>query len=304
MKILGMDNGYNFTKSSKDVCILSTVKRGYDDINNVIQVQIGTNEYVVGESNGEYVADADKLKDQSSREILEVCTLTTIGLSYPGENFIEVSIVAGLPIAYYTKQKEEFKNMLEGLSKKIFINKVGKEQTIKIKQALIYPQSAGLIFKKAQELKEESSLVIDIGGGTWDVSQFNGLKLVEKATYQEGMLILYSRLAQYLNSNYYTKYAAADLYKLIKRGYFTAAGEKQSTDILKSLIENHVRAVMVDIKRDFDLGNVDNVFLIGGGADELSELIKKEHIPNALLEENSQQTNAECFEIMGKMKWN
>ena len=193
------------------------------------------------------------------------------------------------------------KYMMENLSEKIYINEVGIEQTIKVNEVLVYPQSTGLVFKKANELKLESSLIIDIGGGTWDISQFNGLKLEKKATYQEGMLVLYEKIAQFLNSNYYTNYEPSEIYKLLNRGFFTAAGEKKSMDVVKNIVVDHVNSIMTKITRSFDVISVDNIFLIGGGAKELALYIK-EHLPNAELIDNSQFTNAECFEIMGKMK--
>lgn len=302
MKLLGLDNGYNFTKTSEGVSILSTIKHGIDDINtNVLQVKVGNNDYIVADEDGTYIADADKLKSEEAKELLRVCTLTAIGLSYPEESFIEVEVVAGLPVDYFTNQKEELKSILEKINEKIYINTVGKEQRIRITKATIYPQSVGVVFNKAKEVKNESSLVIDIGGGTWDISQFDGLKMTKKRSYSEGMLILYSKIAQYLNANYYTKYNTSDIYSLIERGYFTASGEKHSINVVDSIIKDHVRKVLTDIKRDFDSNNVDNLFLIGGGVSQLEQLLKAE-FPTAIIEENSQMANAKCFELMGQMR--
>lgn len=302
MKLLGLDNGYNFTKTSEGVSILSTIKHGVDDINtNVLQVKIGKKDYIVADENGTYVADADKLKSEESRELLKVCTLTAIGLSYPEESFIDVEVVAGLPVDYFSNQKDELKNILENINEKIYINTVGKEQKIRITKATIYPQSAGVVFSKAKQVKGETSLVIDIGGGTWDISQFDGLKMTKKRSYSEGMLILYSKIAQYLNSNFYTKYNTSDIYALTERKYFTVAGERKDINVVNNVVENHVSKVITDLKRDFDTTNVDNIFLIGGGAKPLYELLKKS-FPNAILELEAQMANAKCFELMGQMK--
>lgn len=303
-KILGLDNGFKATKTSKKISICSTIEKRVDDINEVLQVKIGDDNYVVGEPDGVYIADADKLKTEENKENLKVCTLTAIGLSYPTETFIEVNLIVGLPVGFFTKQKEEFKKMMESISEKVYINKLGIEQTIQVKKALVFPQSAGLIFKKAQEsdrIKKETSLVIDVGGGTWDVSQFDGLKLVKKATYQNGMLILHSQIAQELNSKHYTKFKTSNIYDLIIRGFFTVEGEKKSMSEVDHLINDHVSEAAINIKRDFDVNNVDNIYLIGGGAVEVKPFLDK-YINNIELEKNSQFINAECFELMGKMK--
>ncbi|MFR2529794.1 MAG: StbA protein [Clostridium paraputrificum] len=300
INIMGLDNGYNFTKSSEGVTFLSTIKEGHDFYNNVLEVKIGEKNYIVGESNGEYVVDSDKLKSEAGKELLKVTTLTAIGLSYPEEKFIEVNLVGGLPVAYFSKQKEDFKKLLKELDGSIIkINKLGYKQTIKINDILIFPQSTGLIFEK--NIKDESVLVIDIGGGTWDISQFNGMKLEKKATYTDGMLVLYSKIAQYLNSTYYTKYLASDIYSLINRGYFTAEGKKHSIDVIEDIIREHTRQVLTQLKRDFDTTNVDNIFVIGGGAKELISYIK-ESIPSVILEKNAQFNNANNFKLIGEMK--
>lgn len=302
MKLLGLDNGYNFTKTSEGVSILSTIKHGIDYINtNVIQVLIKDKNYIVADENGTYIADADKLKSKESRELLKVCTLTSIGLSYPEETFIDVEVVAGLPVDYFSNQKDEFKALLESFNEKITINSIGREQKIRITKATIYPQSAGVVFSKAKQVKGETSLVIDIGGGTWDISQFDGLKLTKKRSYSEGMLILYSKMAQFLNSEFYTKFNTSDIYALTERRFFTVAGERKDISVADEVIENHVSKVITDLKRDFDTTNVDNIFLIGGGAKPLYELLKKA-FPNATLEAEAQMANAKCFELMGQMK--
>lgn len=299
-KILGIDNGYNFTKTSMGTSFLSTVKEGHDDYNTVLEMEFDGKNYILGESNGEFIADADKLKSESGKTLLKLTTLAAIGLSYPEEKFIEVNIVAGLPVAYYSKQKDDFKKFMKELDGSVItLNKLGFKQTIKIDEVLIFPQSAGIIIEKS--IREESSLVIDVGGGTWDVSQFSGLKLVKKATYGEGMLILYSNLAQYLNSNYYTKYNATDMYDLLKRGYFTAEGQKQSTSILDPMIKEHVTNVMTQIKRDFETTNVDNIFGIGGGIEEVEEYILKD-LPAMKTQKDSQFNNVKNFALIGKIK--
>lgn len=302
MNILGLDNGYNFTKTSMGVKILSTIKNGVDDINkDILQVNVNGTDYIMDEANGRYVADADKLKTEESKEVLKVCSLVAIGLSYPGETNIEVEIVAGLPVDFFSRQKEEFKKELESYNDTIFINKLGKEQHIRVVKATIFPQSAGVVFQKAKELKNTTSLVIDIGGGTWDISQFDGLKMVKKRSYQEGMLVMYSKIAQYLNTNYYTSFNSNDIFDLMRKGFFTADGQKVNINVVDHIIKDHTNKIITDIKRDFDPGSVDNKFLIGGGTVEVGELVKLA-FPGAIIEADAQNANAECFEFMGRMR--
>lgn len=299
--ILGLDNGYNFTKTSKGIVFCSAIRKGQDYINESHQIEIQGEHYIVGEKMGSYIADSDKLKTPQSREIVKVCSQTAIGLSYPHDEFIELDLVVGCPIAYFSQQKDEMKKLMQELSGEIYIKEIGKKQTITIHEVLVYPQGIGVVFKHSSELANETSLVIDIGGGTWDVAQFDGLKLTQKATYQDGMLILYEKIAQYLNATHYTEYEACEIFSQIDKGYFTVYGEKKSMDEVKPIIEQHINDVMTKIKRSFAVTSMANVFLIGGGADSMASYIKQ-HIPNVHVEKNNQFTNAECFEYMGSLK--
>lgn len=301
--ILGLDNGYHFTKTSETVKFLSTIEEGHDDYNNdILEISVGSKNYIVGEPRGEYIVDADKFKSDEGIELVKITSLAAIGLSYPHEKFIELTVVGGLPVNYYSNQKEDYIKTIKELDgTKFKINKVGFEQTVSIKDVLVFPQSVGVVFEK--NLGKETSLVIDIGGGTWDVSQFNGYKMEKKATYREGMLILYSKIAQFLNSTYYTQYTANDIYDLIERGYFTVDGEKQSMSVVNNIIKNHVATVVANIKRDFEVSSVDNTILIGGGAKALLKYVKN-ILPQAQIDDDIIFSNASNFKLIGMLKLN
>ncbi|NFA43398.1 ParM/StbA family protein [Clostridium botulinum] len=303
VKIIGIDNGFKFTKTSElDTCFGSTIINKVDNINDVIQCGINGVNYVVGEENGHYIADADKLKTDENKENLKVCTLTAIGLSYPREAFITAKIVVGVPVSYYDKQRVEFKDMMMKLNDNIFINKVGFEQTIKINDVLVYPQSAGWVFVNPERSKNSVSLIIDIGGGTWDVSLFHGLKMVKHKTYRNGMKILDSILAQYLNTNYYTNYSEYQIHGLRKKGMFTVDGQKVSIDVLDEPTNEFIIDIMGDLKTQFNPESADNVILIGGGAEVLENNIR-EYIPHIEVEPNAQFKNAMWYKKMGEMQW-
>lgn len=300
MKILGLDNGYSSTKTSEAVCILSTVEKGHDDYNNVLEISINGENYIVGEPTGQYIVDADKFKTDAGIELLKVTTLAAIGLSYPEESVIDVNVVAGLPVAYYADQKEDLEKLLKDLDGScIEINKIGKKQVIKINKVMILPQACGIIIEKNK--KNESSLVIDIGGGTWDVAQFDGLKLVEKATYEEGMLVLYSAIAQMLNSKHYTNFKEYHIQNIIERGFFTVGDSKKGIEEIEEYLDREVRKIVSTIKRNFNTNDVDNFYLIGGGALALKEYVRK-YFPAIEVEENCQFTNVNSFAFMGELK--
>ncbi len=301
MDILGLDNGYNFTKTSEEVKFLSSIRKGHDVYNDdTLEIEVDGVNYIIGEKDGTFIADGDKLKTKEGKLNLQITTLAAIALSFKDKDIIDVTPVVGTPVAYYEDQRDPLYNIIKELDgKAVCINKLDKKQIIKIKDVLVFPQSAGVVFKK--RLGKENSLVIDIGGGTWDVSQFEGYKLVKKATYPEGMLILYSNIAQYLNNKYYTNYDSSDIYDLIHRDFFSVEGEKKSMKEVEPIIREHTLKVLTKIKRDFDINGVDNRIAIGGGAEEVKDILIEE-IKNIEIEKRADFTNAETFKFIGTLQ--
>lgn len=300
--ILAVDNGFHMTKTSTGLRFYSTIRKGEDVINKEsMQIKVNGESYIVGESDGEYISDADKLTSESSKTNLIMCTLAAIGMSHPNEKFIDVILAVGTPVSLFSKQKDDLKKLMENLPTEFYINKVGHNQTLKISNVIVYPQGIATVFKNYKAIQDTNSMVIDVGGGSVDVSEFDGLKVTNKATYFDGMLPLYEKISQYLNSNYYTNFSADQIYKLIERKYFTVMGDKVSMDVIDHIIESHVQELMTKINRSFSIRNVDNLYLTGGGAKQLLLHIQK-YVPNIQLEQDAQFSNATGYEYMTKIK--
>lgn len=299
--MLGLDNGYMYTKSSEGVMFMSTVKKGKDiDINkDTLQVNIDGEDYIVGSVDGSLVADNNKIDSL----VTEICTFTAIANSFPDSTFIEAEVIVGLPVSYYSKQKDAFKQKLLNYGMKRV--KIGEHhsQDVKIVKVDVFPQSAGVVFLNAKDLKNDDTFVIDIGGGTVDCSYFKGLKLIDKATYPKGMISLYSQLVQKINNDHETNFDKLDLDEKFQKGYINTP--KGKIDIVKMYEEdfiNHIDKLTTDIKYDFKtISNMDHILVIGGGGIRLFDKLKKP-FPNAKLIDNAQFSNAIAFKYMGEMK--
>lgn len=299
--IIGLDNGYAFTKTSEGTMFRSTIKKGKDiDINtDTINVNINGIDYVVGAEDGEYVADNNK----TDSLVTEICTFAAIAKSFPDMPMIDADLVVGLPVQYYSSQKEAFKEkMLSYGSKRVSIGKTS--QDIRIKSVLVYPQSAGVVFLNAKDVKNDDSLVIDIGGGTVDVSHFHGLKLMDKATYPLGMLTLYSNLVQKIVSENDVNVEAYQMFDKLKKGYITTKTGRidlNSTEY-QNVIDTHATKIANEIKTKFkNFDTMDNTYVIGGGGMQLFNRIEH-HFNNSILVDNAQFVNANAFKFMGEMK--
>ena len=302
-KTIAVDNGFGVTKSSvNDVKFKSTVKKGEDIYNDtVMQVKFNDENYIVGESNNGYIVDADKLSTEWNRLHLTIATLTSIGLSFDKEKDITTHIALGTPSQYYSTQRDGMAELFKDTEFKIYINKVGFEQRIKIENVLVLPQALAPILVSEEYLKSRVT-VIDIGSGTVDVAEVVKGKLIRTLTLEKGCMKLYSKIAQQLNSEYNTKYSADDIIDLISDDHFIANGEQHvMSSYMDSILAAHVDEVMRDIKQaDFDLLGT-KVVLIGGGAVLLEKHFKK-HIKHAKKIFLPQMSNVTSFHEILKSK--
>jgi plasmid segregation protein ParM len=284
--IIGVDVGYTYTKTAtkdgEDI-FRSTIKEGSLDINKSIVIEYQGREYTIGER-GSYSVDLNKTQD----ETFLLCLYTAIAKAMR-YNSDEIDLVTGLPVAYYSKQKQFLKDSLEG--KDIFIKLNDRHKVFNINKCLVFPQSAGL-FTLYPELFEHDALVIDIGGMTVDVSYFEGLKLVKYATYPMGMLKLYGEIIQAINSEHAVNLELLDAEKIIQEGIEIDG----SAANIESIIQKHTEDILRPIKLEFPYKTTQKVF-IGGGAAALSE-----YLPGPVKNE-SIFDNAKAFYKIGVEKF-
>jgi plasmid segregation protein ParM len=268
--IIGVDVGYTYTKTATkegtDI-FRSTVKEGSLDINKSITIEYQGKEYTIGEK-GSYSVDLNKTQD----ETFLICLYTAIAKAMQ-HNSDEIDLVTGLPVAYYSSQKQILKDSLEG--KDIFLKYNGKHKIFTINRCLVFPQSAGL-FTLYPDLFEKDLLTIDVGGMTVDVSYFEGLKLTKYATYPMGMLKLYGEIIQSINAEHAVNLDLLDAEKIIQEG-LEIEGKPVN---IEHIIQKHTEDILRPVKLEFQYKTSKKVF-IGGGAVAL-----KEYLPGPIREES------------------
>jgi plasmid segregation protein ParM len=284
--IIGVDVGYTYTKTATkegtDI-FRSTAKEGSLDINKSIVIEYAGKEFTIGEK-GSYSVDLNKTQD----ETFQICLYTAIAKAMQHSSG-EVDLVTGLPVAYYSKQKQFLKDSLEG--KDIFLKYNGRHKVFNISHCLVFPQSTGL-FTLYLELFDRDALIIDIGGMTVDVSYFEGLKLVKYATYPMGMMVLYGQIIQAINSEHAVNLELLDAEKIIQEG-IEIEGEQAN---IEHIIRKHAEDILRPIKLEFPYKTTKKAF-IGGGAVAL-----KDYLPG-LIREGSIFDNARAFYQIGVEKF-
>lgn len=292
--LIGVDNGYTYTKNSKGNMFLSKVRTGETiDINNVLKVELEGQNYIVGEKDGNYTVDINKIDN----EITRVCILSSIALSMR-KDYEEVQLITGLPPGHYSKQKEELKEML--LNKSLIrIAISNREKAIKLTNVDVFIQGAGPIFLDPYRYRNKKALVIDIGGLTVDVCYFENMNLIKYRTYEKGMLKLYSSMISTVNTELELDLDITDGENILNNG-LSIYGEKQNPNFLDEVINSYMGDIFTNIKLDFSLKTMDEILLIGGGS---QGLYNKIDIPNATILPNSQFTNAISYEAIGRVRF-
>ncbi|KZL88732.1 ParM/StbA family protein [Clostridium magnum] len=244
--------------------------------------------YVVGEG-AIFTGDDRYFSNQYT-----VCLLTALALGSGNEDFIEESVVVGLPERKYKLIGEKLKKHITSLGQKQ-ISVDGKEYTIRIKDALVFIESAYPILKEI----EYNVIVIDNGAGTINVTQWEDLSIINSATYNEAMYKMYAEIASYLNTNKGADFKPTDIEKIFNKK--TTIINQEETDItdIRPIISNHIGEIASYIKNDFKYKDAKAIYLIGGGGADAINYWKND-FPKIKLVENNQFINSEVYDAIAK----
>lgn len=298
MSIIGIDLGNANVKTSNGIIFESKVKSGITKMNeNDIKVIYDGVEYTIGSYDGalniskrKYFKNAYKIK-----------LLTAIAKSFNSNN-IATNIVVGVPVEVFNDKKliEEIKNHIEGLGlQKIVLNDI--EKIINIEHVEVFCESA-IVFSNREKFKNKKTLVIDFGGGTIDISFWDGLNLTKARTYKEGMITLYENIIKQVNNKYATTLNSNIAIGMIGKQNFKINQEDKDIKFINSIVETYIDGLTSYINQYFDVESADSIQLIGGGAIQLEKIIKDEY-KKAELYQNAEFANANNYEKVGELIW-
>lgn len=298
MSVIGIDLGNANVKTSNGIIFESKVKSGITKMNeNDIKVIYDGVEYTIGSYDGalniskrKYFKNAYKIK-----------LLTAIAKSFNSNN-ISTNIVVGVPVEVFNDKKliEEIKNHIEGFGlQKIVLNDI--EKIINIEHVEVFCESA-IVFSNREKFKNKKTLVIDFGGGTIDISFWDGLNLTKARTYKEGMITLYENIIKQVNIRYSTTLNSNIAIDMIGKQNFKINQEDKDIKFINSIVETYIDGLTSYINQYFDVESADSIQLIGGGAIQLEKIIKDEY-EKAELYQNAEFANANNYEKVGELIW-
>lgn len=299
--LIGADIGNGFSKfttcggSNK---IMSRIKQGFTPLNDkVYNVEYANNEMTVGGEKGEM----DMENDKYMRDFHDILLFTGISSMAPKEKTkVKVNIVTGMPVEYYLNKdnRKEYKNKLKNMgTKEIEVDENKKEISIDV--VSIFPQSA-VVWNDTNKYRNCRTLVGDIGAGTFDISVWDGLNLVDGKSFEKGIYKSFFRdLATELNSKYGTNYNPQDL-DITYQKDFVYDKSRNKVDITKAktdYLNSYFRDLVNTMNSFYKISDVDELIITGGG----SCLVKDLYLKNSNIAiEADQSINSKVYYKVGE----
>lgn len=290
---LGIDVGYSHTKvigENIEFTFKSTIEEGSLDIGNSIRVDFDGKTYTVGEQNGLYATEINKMHSLN----FKICLYTAIAKAMKNKTNEEIQLVTGLPAQYYQAQKEDLIKELQGKKVTITLNDEPKRFTIT--DVIVFPQSAGVLLLEPNKLKGDVC-VIDIGGFTVDVSYFNNKKLRKLHTLELGMNVLANTLVQKIKAEYGVSYDVLKVDDILDTNEIVKDGKPVNIEMLiDEVLEAHTKLIENRLK-GLQEYNLSKHIFVGGGSLRLSKFLDIEIDPDTIY------TNAKAYYKIGCEKF-
>lgn len=186
----------------------------------------------------------------------------------------KVNLVIGIPAGQYDDRKDELKEFIkENNYRKIVVN--GQTRQIYINNVLVVPESYGLKANGVMSQCEKGlgTLVIDIGGGTTDIAEFDeSFNFTDGDSIKYGLLDLYRNTRKVLDSKPYNlKVSLEDAKK-----YFDGDKDLLSKDVSykKDLMLETIRKIVNELRGLYPNLSNTNIILTGGGAEKIYPTFK------------------------------
>ncbi|MBI6054515.1 ParM/StbA family protein [Clostridium perfringens] len=227
----------------------------------------------------------------------------TIAKTLEGTNESAVKIVIGIPAGQYNSEKDNLKKLInQNCCKTININ--GEYKTVTIEDVFIAPEGYGVKIEALKNLDNKAkTLIVDIGGGTTDVAEFdeNG-RFIGGKSIKTGLLDLYKEVQEVLDIKYKLNVSLEDAKKYfdgeldVRNDNFEVETEYKKEILLKLIkyLVNELRGYYPNLKQY-------NLVLSGGAAKRVHPAFKKLYPQTQAVTDI--KANAKGFRKVGLAKW-
>ena len=262
---ISADIGYNTTNfigEDMEGSFLSTIKEQTHELETAKYiVEYNNKTYLIGNTDGFTSTEQSRDKDA----IFHLCLYTAIAASMHSTIDNNVRLITGLPAQFFAEQKLPLIRALKDRQVALKIN--GKFKSFTITNVIVFPQSAGL-FLYDKSLVEKDTLVVDIGGGTVDITYMSQGQFKEAKTYPIGVNSMYDTLLQTLSKygiNYSNRMKAQEL--IDDHCVYVEGKEIDITRDISSILSFKAKEIINSIKQSFpEQSKYSRWLFIGGGS--------------------------------------
>jgi plasmid segregation protein ParM len=294
------------------------------DIGNLTTVCVSENNEVIFESRLKLYqqinnfSDNDVFEIDSQKFIFEEGYFENNLIKHEKENFINlvyyaiaktcdsnsIYLTIGVPAGQYNTEKENIRKIImQNSCKTVKLN--GKMRAITIEDVFVAPEGYGIKVEALTDINNNSkTLVIDIGGGTTDIAEFNEKgKFVGGKSIKTGLLDLYKDIADILDTKYRLDVSVEDARKYFD-GELSVKNERfeEETEYKKEALLS-LGKYLINELRGLYSSNLSqyNIVLSGGGAKSLHPLFLKVYPQTKSIVDIT--ANAKGFRKVGIAKW-
>lgn len=293
---ISADIGYNTTNfigPNTQGSFLSTVKEKMHELETAkYTVEYNNKTYLIGNNDGFTSMEHSRDKDS----IFHVCLYTAIAATMNTQVDNNVRVITGLPAQFFAEQKSALIKAFE--NRRVFMKLNGEPRTFTITKVIVFPQSAGL-FLYDKSLVEKDTLVVDIGGGTLDISYMSNGQFKEAKTYPLGVNSTYDVLLQELSKygvNYSNRMKAEEI--IADKTIFVEGKEVDVKKDIDNVLRIRSKEILNAIKQAFpEQSRYSRWIFIGGGA-----LLLKDYLSDYKVLDDAQMINVKTYDIIGKSK--
>ena len=287
MTILGIDNGYGYTKDSSLNIFRSTYNTEEPlSLHNSYELRVDGKSYWVGSGIG--TVELNKTGSLVNR----LGTLTCLGLNADNE----FCLVVGLPLNQFNQDKDVMKKSVLSYNNSC-ISLKGVSKTVKIHEVAVYPQSVATLYSSNIT---DDVIIVDVGFRTVDIVlvqfQYNKPNIVMTDTYYCGMFSLYDAVSNAINKRFRITSSALEMEHVLYRGLFID-GVKQDLSFLSAVLSQYYEDLFNQLLLKYPVRST-NMLLTGGGAHFVHKAFCK-RFPNTIIHKNNQFSNAQGYYQIG-----
>ena len=240
--IIGVDLGNKNTKTKRDVFVSGLKLYGVKPPFATDVIKYDDRYFSLSDERINYTRK--KIEDENFLILLLMAICREIKHQGLKKNTFDIELALGLPPDHYGSQAKQLVDYYENQIKTISFEYNDRPMTFRFKKAACFVQGHAAMMVHQKLLKsQESVLSHDLGGITWDLTLFEddpdhpGEKKITKfVTLEHGIIYLYQKINNYINSEYSLKFSEDMIDKILKGGRIRGVG-KEHEDEVRSVIK-------------------------------------------------------------------